>query len=90
MDERDRGVEVLGRDPLGVELTRQLRVEAIQRRVEHLSAQDRVRLGVDLLRVDDALDEPRGRAVGETLELRRRERRLGPERLERRAVAQAR
>jgi hypothetical protein len=41
--------------------------------VQHGPPQDRVRLGVDLLRIDDALHEPRRRAVGEPLELGRRE-----------------
>ena len=56
--------------------------------MQHLAAQDRVGLGVDLLRIDDALDEPRGRAVGEALELRRRERLLRGERRDDRAAPQ--
>ena len=86
--ECDRGLEVLGRHALGVQLARKRCVEAIQRRVQHLTAQHRIRLGVDLLRVDHALDEPRGRAVREALELRRREDRLRRERPESGAAPQ--
>ncbi len=49
--------------------------------MHHRAPQDRIGLGVDLLRVDHAFHEPRRRAVGEALELRggedllRRERR---------------
>ena len=86
--EGGRGVDVLRRHPLGVELAREHRVEAMQSRVHHLPAEHRIRLGVDPLRVDDALDEPRRRAVREPLELGRGEHRLRCEGLEHSRTAQ--
>ena len=82
MHERGRRLEILGRDALGVELSREHRVEAMQCRVEHLAAKHRVGLGVDSLGIDHPLEEPRRRAVGEPFELGRGEDGLGGERLE--------
>src|SRR5207237_1156611 len=61
------------------ELLRQAGVELVERLVRDLAAQHRVGLGVDRLRVDDALEEPGRRAVGEALELGRREDAAGAE-----------
>ena len=80
--EDERGVEVLGRHALGVQLPGKRRVEAVQRRVNDLPSEHRVRLGVDGLGIDHALHEPGRGAVGETLELGRREHRLARHRLE--------
>ena len=46
----NRGVEVLGRHAFRVELARNRRVEAVERGVQHLAAEDRVGLGIDPLR----------------------------------------
>ncbi len=67
------GLQVFRRDALRVKLPWERGVEAVERRVHDLAAKDGVRLGVDRLRVDHPLDEPGGGAVGEPLELGRRE-----------------
>ena len=72
------------------ELLRQPVVERVERLVGDLAAQERVGLGVDRLRVDDALEEPRRRAVDEALELGRAERRARAELREHGRVAQPR
>jgi hypothetical protein len=69
LEEPERGVEVAGVDPLAAELLRQPAVERIKRLVGNLAAHERVGLGVDRLRVDDALEEPGRGAVDEALEL---------------------
>ena len=60
-------------DTVGGELLRQPAVERVQRLVRDAAAQHRVGLGVDRLRGDHALEEPRRRAVDEPLELGGRE-----------------
>ena len=57
-------------------------VEAVQCRMHDLPPEHRVGLGVDRLGIDHALHEPGRRAVGETLELGRREHRLARHRLQ--------
>ena len=67
---------------LDAELLRHAREELEQRAVRDRAAQLRVHLGVDRPRVEEALDEPRRRAVGEPLELRHVERQARAELLE--------
>ena len=66
------------------------REEAVQRRVRDRAALHRVGLGVDRPRGEEALDEPGGRAVGETLELGHGEGGARPELLEHERVREPR
>ena len=79
-----------GRTRSAAELLRQAGEEAVERGVRDRAAQLRVDLGVDRPRVDDAVDEPGRRAVGEPLELGDVERRARAELLEHDRVAQPR
>ena len=80
--EAHRVLHALRLDPIGAELLRQPGEEAVQRRVRDAAAELGVDLGVDRLRIEEALDEPRGRAVGEPLELGDTERVASAEGLE--------
>ena len=71
VDEAHGVVDVPRLDALRAQLLRKPRVEAVEHRVRERSAEARVHLCVDLLRRDDALEEPDGRAGGERLELGR-------------------
>ena len=67
--EVERVVERLGLHLLGAGPLRQALVEAEQHLMGDAPAQQRVDLGVDRPRRDDALEEPHRRAVGEALEV---------------------
>ena len=69
LQERERLVEALGLDAVGADALRQPREELEESLVRDLAAQAGVDAGVDRPRIDDALDEPHRRAVGEELEL---------------------
>ena len=68
-DEVEGALEVLGGDTVRAELLRHDGVEAAEGRVYDLPAEQRIGLGVDLLRIDHTVDEPGRGAVRETLEL---------------------
>src|SRR5579864_1331975 len=89
----DRLVEARAHEPNGAvldalvelldaELLRKAREELEQRAVRDGAAQLRIDLGVDRARIDETVDEPRRRAVGEALELGDVERRARTELLE--------
>src|SRR4051794_24301107 len=88
--ERQRAVELRLVQLLHAELLRDAAEELVQRVVCDRAAQLRVGLGVDRVRVEQPLDEPRRRAVGETLELRDVEARALAEVFEDERMAQAR
>ena len=67
--EREGRVEVRGLDAVGADLLRQAGEEPEERLVRDPALQLRVDLGIDRLRVEQAVDEPRRGAVGEALEL---------------------
>ena len=71
--EDERLVQAVGLDRIRPEPLRQAAVEAVERLVRDSAANARVEDGVDLLRVDDALEEPHRGAIEEALELRDRE-----------------
>src|SRR6185312_3602268 len=75
-EEADSLLDVLRRHVVGSDLLGQARVELEERLVRDLPAEHRVDLGVDRLRADVTLVQPRRRAVREPLELRGAERRL--------------
>ena len=78
-EEADGALDVLGRDAVVPELLRQSGVELVQGAVRDRPAQHRIDDCVDRLRRHDALEQPRGGAVGEALQLGDAERRLRAE-----------
>ena len=68
-EEREALVEPVGLDALDAEPFRQAGVELEERLVRDRAAEAGIDLAVDRARVDDSLDEPDRRAVGEGLEL---------------------
>ena len=88
--ERQRAVELRLVEPLDAELLRDAAEELVQRAVRDRAAQLRVDVRVDRPRIEQPVDEPRGRAVGEALELRHVEARPLAEVLEDERVAQQR
>src|SRR6185503_17517234 len=71
--EDERLVQAVGLDRIRPEPLRQAAVEAVERLVRDSAANARIEDGVDLLRVNDALEEPHRGAIEEALELRDRE-----------------
>ena len=85
----ERVVEALGVDALGSELLREPREELEERLVGDRAAKPSVHLGVDRARVDQPLEEPDRRAVGEELELGHGEARLRAQAVDQRLIREA-
>src|SRR5439155_3672592 len=89
-EERQRAVELRLVELLDAELLRDAAEELVQRVVRHGTAELRVGLRVDRVRVEQPLDEPRRGAIGETLELGHVEARPLAEKIDDERMAQAR